>query len=348
MLRSLLTTAGAALVLGPVALITPLASPAASVPDDYPAGTTLAPGRLERGPNTPLLHTAEDVVIDGDLRVPLEGLDNVWLLQRVGHDYLVQASSPDFTRYAVVLVHPDGSRRVLQRFADPTLVTASADGRRLARVTSTRTATRITVVTTRTGELVARHTFGANDVEVTDYGRATMVVSSYALHRTWRWNPVGGRVTVIAHRLAWADIAADRLVLLRPNPDDADMFCQRTVRLSHPAEVLWSSCQDTPGVFSPSGRRMISWYINTDGLGPSLVQVRRADGTVLRTYRAAYGFGFGVWESNRSVLLQPYGAHRSAAVRCDVVTGDCVRASRLYRVPVGGPPMESMRWSFPQ
>ena len=93
---------------------------------------------------------------------------------------------------------------------------------------------------------------------------------------------------------------------------------------------------------------MISWYINTDGLGPRLVQVRRADGTVLRTYRAAWGFGFSVWESNRSVLLQPYGAHRTAAVRCDVLTGDCVRASRLYRVPAGGPPMESMRWSFPQ
>jgi hypothetical protein len=348
MLRALLTTAGAALVLGPVALITPLASPAASVPDGYPAGTTLAPGRLDRGPNTPLLHVAETVVVDGDLRVPLERLDNVWLLQRVGPDYLVQASNSDFTRYAVVLVHPDGTRRVLRRFTDPTLVSASADGRRLALVTSTRTSTLVRVVTTRTGDLVARHTFGANDVEVSDYGPATLVASSYAIHRTWRWNPDSGRVTAIARRLAWADIAADRLVLLRPNPDNPDLFCQRTVRLSQPTEVLWRSCQDTPGVFSPSGRRMITWYINTDGLGPALVQVRRIDGTVLRTYRAAWGFGFSVWESNRSVLLQPYGAHRAAAVRCDVLTGECERASRLYRVPTGGPPLESMRWSFPQ
>jgi hypothetical protein len=77
------------------------------------------------------------------------------------------------------------------------------------------------------------------------------------------------------------------------------------------------------------------------------VQVRRADGTVLRTYRAARGFGFTVWETNRRVLLQAIGARQAAAVRCDVVAGHCVRASRLYRVP-GDPPVPSMRWSFPQ
>jgi hypothetical protein len=53
--------------------------------------------------------------------------------------------------------------------------------------------------------------------------------------------------------------------------------------------VLWRSCQDTPGAFSPDASRMITWYISTDGFGPSVVQVRRADGTVLRTYRAARG-----------------------------------------------------------
>jgi hypothetical protein len=291
---------------------------------------------------------AEEVIVHRDLRVAVDGLRDVTLLQRIGHDYLVQSASADFTRYTVRLVHPDGTRRIVLRFNDPTLARVSADGKSIALVTTGRRATRIRVVATRSGELVGRRTFPPNDVKVTDFGVRRMVISSSAERRTWWWNPDTNQRTRIVPRLAWADISADRLVVLRVNPTDPDAFCQRTVPLSHPVgTVLWRSCQDTPGAFSPDASRMITWYISTDGFGPSVVQVRRADGTVLRTYRAARGFGFTVWETNRRVLLQAIGARQAAAVRCDVVTGHCVRASRLYRVP-GDPPVPSMRWSFPQ
>lgn len=351
MLRSLVASAGAALVLVPGALLTPsaaLAQAPAAVADDYPAGTTLYPVRLDRGPDTPLLHMAEEVIVDGDLRVPVDGLANVWLLQRIGDDYVVQSANADFTRYAVRLVRPDGTRRLLQEFTDPTLAWTSADGKRLALVTTGRDGTRIRVVATRSGALIGRHTFAANDVEITDFGVRRMVVSSYAAARTWWWDPETDRLTLIVRQLAWADIAADRLVVLPPNPDDPDSFCQRTVVLSRPGTVLWRSCQDTPGAFSPDASRMITWYVNTDGLGPAVVQVRKADGTVLRTYRAAWGFGFTEFESDRDVLLQAIGSSYAAAVRCHVPTNECERASKLYPIPAIGPPVTSMRWSFPQ
>lgn len=359
MLRSFLVTAGAALVLVPGALITHgaalVGAPAPGSPltgtearADYPAGITLNPGRLDRGPSTPLLHATQEAIVDGGLRVPLDGLQNVVLLQRIGADYVIQSANADFTRYAVRLVHPDGTRRLLQRFTDPTLVSASADGEQVALVTAGRAATRIRVVATRSGDLVARRTFAPNDVEITDYGVPRMVVTSYAARRTWWWNPETDRQEQIVGHLGWADISADRLVVLRPNPRNPDRFCQRTVQLSSPTTVLWRSCRDIPGAFSPDASRMVTWNINTDGLGPALVQVRRADGTVLRTYRAAWGFGFTVWESNRQVLLQAIGPKYAAAVRCSVGSGACERASTLFRIPPGGPPVTSMQWSFPQ
>ncbi len=342
MLRSLVVAVGASLILVPGALVS-AASP--GMVGAYPRGTTLYPAQLERGPDTPLLHMAQEVIVDGATRVPVRGLAHVRLLGRVGTDYLVEASNADNTRYTIRLVHPDGTRRILQRHVQPREVLVSADGRRLALAT-VGVPTRVRVVKTRSGELVAKRSFPAPGGKVSDFGAERLVVGSWD-GPTWWWDPETDTLTKIVNRLAFADIAADRLVVLTPNPDNPYAFCQRTVRLSHPRSVLWRSCRDIPAAFSPNGRRMVTSYINEDGIGPRVLHVRRQHGTVLRTFRVSLFFGFTEWESNTQLLLQPVATKYVAAVRCDLTDG-CERASRLYRSPGTPDPPETMRWSFPQ
>lgn len=345
MFRSVIAVVCAALALVPGALLTSSAESAAAVDDGYPRGTTLYPGSLARGADTPLLHMAEEVIVDGSTRVSVRGVPNVWLLGRIDRDYLIQSAAADFSRYTVQLVHRNGDRRVLQRFGDQTTVSVSADGRHLALATPDRPNTRIRVVETRSGELVRRRTFASYGAEVSDYGVRRMVVTGLR-NRTFWWDPVTNQLSLIVARPASADISADRLVVRVPHPKVSYQECQRTVRLSRPSVVLWRSCRDTPLTFSPDGSRMVTLYIESDGIGPDVVQVRRQGGKVLRTYRAPLYFGFIEWETNRRLLLQPVGKRYVAAVRCDIA-GGCRRASRLYRSPGTYDPPRAMRWSFP-
>jgi hypothetical protein len=308
---------------------------------------TLHPGQLERGARTTLLHMQEEVIVDGVLRVPVRGPAHVWLLGRIGHDYLVSTASADFERFTVQLVQPDGDRRVVRRFGDRTTATISANGRHLVMATLVARDTRLRVFHTRSGALVRQRTFGAYGAEVSDYGVRRMVLTGIRGGRTYWWNPATDRLRLLVRRPARADIQVDRLVVLVPNPAAPDVPCQRTVRLSRPSQVLWRSCRDIPLEFSPTARRMVTMDIRTDGIGPRTIHVRRQGGGLVRTYRAPMWFGFTEWESDREVLLQPVGRRFLAAVRCDVRDG-CERASRLYEAPGTFDPPETMRWSFPQ
>lgn len=313
-----------------------------------PPDVTLRPGELERGPATTLLHMQEEVIVDGARRIAVRGPAHVWLLGRVGADYLVTTASADFVRYTVQLVQADGDRRVLRRFGDRTMVTVSADGNHLALTTLLkRRDTRIRVVRTRTGELVRERTFAAYGTEVSDFGTRRMVLTGLRGGRTFWWNPTTDRLRLIVSRPARAHIEADRLVVLVPDPDKPYLDCQRTVRLSRPRDVLWRSCRDIPLAFSPDARRMVTTGIRVDGIGPRTIQVRRQGGGLVSTFRAPMWFGFTQWESNRDLLLQPVGPKFLAAVRCDL-QGTCERASRLYRSPGTFDPPTTMRWSFPQ
>lgn len=348
MFRSVIATLGAALILTPAALLSPGAvSSAATADDGYPPGTTLYPARLERGLNTPLLHTEGNVIVDRRTRIRVPGVSYMWLLGRLGRSYLLQTADADLENYAVQLVRRDSSRRILQRFGDRTTPVASADGEHLALVTPDRPNTRIRVVKTRTGELVRVRTFASYGLEVADYGIRRMVVSDYNGKRTFWWNPGTGQQTRIVARPAWlVDISANRMVVSVPDPEADYLECQRTVNLRRPSVVLWRSCQDRPLTFSPDGRRMLTTFIDSDGIGPGLVQYRRQDGRVVRTYRAGQYFGFLEWESERRVLLQVAGERYAAAVRC-APARECRRASRLYRVGSGVEPWPNMTWSFP-
>jgi hypothetical protein len=345
MFRSVVVTIGAvlALVSGPMSTASPAS---AVVPEDgYPPGTTLQPAQLDRGADTPLLHIAEEVIVDGATTIPVDGPAHVWLLGRIGADYLVETAGAGFMHYTVQLVQPDGQRQVLQRFGQRVMPTVSSDGRRLALVSVGGSDTRIRVVKTRTGELVRERVFASAGAEVSDYGFRRMVVVGVGGRAYW-WNPEVDRLSLLVKATgAWADIAADRLVVLEPHPRDDTRDCQRTVALSTPSVVLWRSCRDIPGAFSPNGR-MVTFDIRTDGIGPAVLQVRGSHGKVLHTYRVALFFGFIEWESNGQVLLQPVGKRWVAAVRCDL-GGGCERASDLYVSPGTFDPPETMRWSFP-
>ena len=313
-----------------------------------PPEVTLRPGQLERGPATSLLHMQEEVIVDGDHRVPVRGPAQVWLLGRTGPDYLVTTADRDLEHYTVQLVRADGDRRVLQRFGDRTTATVSADGSHLALTTLLkRRDTRIRVVRTRSGQLVRERTFATYGAEVSDYGTRRMVLTGLRGGRTSWWNPATDRLRLIVPRPAAATIDADRLVVLVPDPKRPYLDCQRTVRLSRPRVVLWRSCRDIPLAFSPDARRMLTIGIRTDGIGPATIQVRRQGGRLLSTLGAPMWFGFARWESDRDVLLQPVGQEFVAAVRCDL-RARCERASRLYRSPGTFDPPTTMRWSFPQ
>jgi hypothetical protein len=313
-----------------------------AVPD-----VTVYPAQLERGPNTSRLHMQEEVIVDGDLRIPVRGPDHVWLMGRIGGDYLVNTARADFERFTVQLVKQNGDRRVLQRFGDRTTATTSADGSHLALTTPVKRDTRIRVVHTRSGVLVRQRTFDADGAEVSDYGMGRMVLTGIRGGRTFWWNPATDRLKLIVPRRASAYIEADRLVVLLPNPEDPYVYCQKTVRLSRPHDVLWRSCRNIPINFSPDARKMLTLDIRTDGIGPGTSQVRQQGGKRLRTYRAPMWFGFTQWESNSDLLLQPVGKEFLAAVRCDLGDG-CQRASRLYKSTGTFDPPETMRWSFPR
>ena len=306
----------------------------------------LSPGALERGADTSLLHIEEEVIVDGDVRIPVEGPTHLWLMGRIGRDYLINTASDDFESYAVQLVKRNGDRRVLQRFGQRTTATMSADGSHLALATSVRPNTRVKVVWTRSGRLVRERTFASYGAEVSDYGLRRMVITGLDSKTYW-WNPATNRLTLIVPRPAGAHIAADRLVVMVPDPETPYEDCQKTVRLSEPTDVLWRSCKNIPLEFSPDASRMVSVDIRADGIGPRDIAVREAGGGLVATYRAPMWFGFTEWESDTELMLQPVGKTFLAAVRCDLA-GACERASRLYRSPGTYDPSMTMRWSFPE
>lgn len=309
---------------------------------------TLYPAQLEeRDGDTTLLHVEEEAIVDGELRVPVQGVDHVWMLGRIGRDYLVTSADDSFEEYSVLLVRRDGAQQVLQRFGDSTTATASADGRRLALTRMVKPkSTRIRVVKTLSGALVRQRTFASYGAEVSDYGLRRMVVTGIN-GRTYWWDPQANQLSLIVARPGVAHIEADRMVVLVPDPDAQYDVCQRTVRLRRPSEVIWRSCEDIPLEFSPDVSMMIAIDIRSDGIGPAVVDVRRGDGELVQSYRAPMWFGFTRLESNTDLLLQPVGKKYLAAVRCTL--GDrCERASGLYEAPATYDPPETMRWSFPE
>ena len=144
-----------------------------------------------------------------------------------------------------------------------------------------------------------------------------MVLGSFGPDRTFWWNSHTDATRRITDRAGYnADIRADRLAVYTKDPYRGG--CSVVSRLSAPHSSLWRSCRERVQVFAPSGGRLASIPILTDGLGPRDVFLRSTGGRLLAHYRTAGWFGAIDWESARALLLDTNGAEKSATVRCVV------------------------------
>jgi hypothetical protein len=113
--------------------------------------------------------------------------------------------------------------------------------------------------------------------------------------------------------------------------DPYDGGCSVLRTLSEPREVLTRSCSERVHAVAPSGRRVATVHILSDGLGPRQVNVRGDHGRLRARYQVAGWFGQVEFETNKALLLESTGRHKQALVRCD--GADCERATRLRPAP---------------
>lgn len=335
---------GALAALTVTALVGAVAPAATAAPD-----RTLRPARIERGPAVTALHMRGHTIVDPvrDRKVRVTGFERTWLLGRHRNTYLVLAGDEGLANWQLLRVRPDGEPRALRsgrRYA-PEMV-LSADGSHVAlwRTAHRSDRTRITVVHSRTGDVLRSRWFRGFP-SVADYGPRRLVLSRWGRHHSntsW-WNPHNNvRRPIIANPSGLVDIEADRLTYYDGDPYQGG--CQHVVRLSAPDEEVWQSCEDRVFAFSPHGRRMVTGHILTDGLGPNEVRLRGARGRLLATFHAQW-FGFLHFENERRLLVEAVGKRYIAAVRC--TPEDCERVSKLHdrrgdRRDLG------MDWSFPR
>ncbi len=322
----------------------PLAATSATA-DDYPEGETVNPAALDRGPATPLLRLVDRTILDGGARVTVNGAANVSLVGRSGEDYLVITSDENYENWQLQRVSASGEQTSVAGgpAAQPTGTLADG-GDHVVLEGYRRNGSVLRVLDAVTGEQVARRDFPY--VSVLDFAERRMVVGQWESRsssaRTFWWNPFNDRVAKIAGKAGYiADIAADRVGVFTADPYLGG--CQKVMTLSTPRETVWRSCDDVVMAFSPTAERMVTSYILTDGAGPSMLQVRGAEGRLLDTYRARW-FGTIHWENDQRLLLQAATRKTVAMTRCTLKK--CERISKLHRTDGRDPWNVMPPWLF--
>ena len=302
-----------------------------AVPASAAAPTiSLKPAKIERGADASGPHVVGSTIRDGDTRVTVRW-PNVSLLGTSGTAYVVAVSKKDGSHAKVLRVRPSGRTSTLATGRDASNVVLSADGSELlSSPWASRKSTTIKVLDARTGDLVEKRTFpGSASVLAADAGRA--VIGSWGPNRTLWWDYTTDETRRINKRVGYAaDIAADRVASYTGDPYDGG--CSVVTDLgAHPTR-LWRSCDERVEEFSPSGSRIATVYILSDGIGPGRVSARRTDGgKLLASYDASGWFGLLRWESNTALLLDTYGTKKWTTIRC--TAGTCDRASTLRPTP---------------
>lgn len=322
------------------------AAPTALAADSYPPGERINPAALATGDPTGLLRVEGRTIVDSDRRIKVAA-PRVTMLGRHGEDYLVVATDAEYRRWRMVRVTGDGATsRVLGGPGfRPDLILADGGAHVVINRYLRGDRAQLAVFDTVTGARTRIRTFRGN-VTPLDFGVRRMVLSEWGSsprqQRTFWWNPFTGTSAPIADKPGYvADITADRLGLSLGDPYQDG--CQEVVRLTAPRTRLWHSCRDAALSFSPTGKRMVTAHILTDGPGPYVVQVRGARGRVLDTYRSRW-FGLMEWESDRHLVLQAAGPRNVAMVRCTLV--GCERITRLWGTRNRDPWMAMPPWSF--
>lgn len=289
---------------------------------------SLQPGTLDKGPHPAGPHVEGRVLHDGPMRMAFRA-PRVTFLGMSGDRYVMHLSRADGSNSRVLWIRADESQRVLWRGLDVSEVLVSRDGRHVVTTPFvSRGSTTVRVLSATSGRILNTRTFrGSVSVLDADEGRAVM--GGWSPNRTFWWTFDGTDDTSRINRRVgyFADIRADRVASYTKDPylDGCSVLSDlRSQRVSR-------SCSERVTAVSPSGGRIATIHILSDGLGPTSVTLRRAAGRKLAVYEAPYFFGRIGFEDDTSLLLDTYGQRRWATVRCDV--DDCERASRLKETP---------------
>ncbi|WP_121252375.1 hypothetical protein [Nocardioides ferulae] len=286
----------------------------------------IRPAQLERGEDIAVPHVEGSTIVDGDLRIDV-GTPYVGLLGTSGEDYVVLASGSEQWRGARALrVRPDGTTTVLVRRAPLGRVHLSEDGATLALARRAGDGgSRLQVFDTTSGERRAeRRVRGYADVLDTDGGQ--VLVSSWRPRKTYLWRTGPDRLRRVLGKAAYAgDLGLDRVAWFGRDPYSGG--CSIVAQVTDPEQRVWRSCRDAVESWSPDGTRMLTMHKLTDGVGPSEVSLREADGARLARFTVDGWFSSLAWEDGETVLLGANAHRRFATVRCDGET--CERASDL-------------------
>jgi hypothetical protein len=328
----------AVLAAGPVA--------AAEVsPSSFPDRSRIDPAALPRGPAVTTLHTEGRSIVDGrvTLRTALTG--QLQILGRAESGYLVTTRDDDGSHHTLWRVDTAGfAQRLTALGFDGDDLRVSPGGARVAWTDQRKDSTRVLVVRTTDGTLVDDRRF-AGQLRVLDL-RKRVLLDGFGPDRTLWWRPGVDTVTVVRGlQLGQADLAADRaVVLVEDRVNGYDGICFGYAALSAPSDLLWKDCADKPLSFSPDRRLVVTTFIEADGPGTGLLQVRSAaTDTVRATLRTGGFFVFPYWAGNDAFLAHTWRRGKAAIVRVSR-DGTVERVSRVVDERVGD---DELRWSFP-
>jgi len=335
--RRLLAATATATTLAAAALTSGLPGASATEPTEEEATAsgstatvTIRPGALPRGANPQVPWVFDGTLFDGSLRVDVPR--NAWLLGASGSDYLLFRPGDEVSR--VLRVAPDGTRTRVLEYPAAHQVRLASDGEMLLRFVQRRVDGEWrTVVRTHdpaTGDLLDRRRFGGI-VDVLDADAGHAVLGSWTPRpRTFVWDLAADSTRLLVRQAGYlADLRADRVGTFTEDPYLGG--CAVLRRLSAPGEVLSTSCKERAAAISPTGRRVATIHILSDGLGPREVSLRRDTGRRLADYRVAEWFGRIDFESNRALLLEASGREKQSVVRCE--GSACERATRTRPTP---------------
>lgn len=315
------------------ALAAPLAAAALCLPLALTAGpaqaaTTLNPTNLPRGADSTVAHIEGKTLVDGTLRVPIQGAE-VSLVGEAGTGYVV-ATLDRRGVGTLFRVESTGAIRSLGK-GDPYSSVVSSDGTRVVAALYKRSKITLKVIDIASGGVLGRRS-------VKDYPNVLDVSGSKVYlggfygdtKGTLVWDTSTDQVTRLSRRIGYrADVEHDLLASYTRDPYNGG--CTVLSRLSDPLVKLWKSCDDTIGEFSTDGTHLATYFILTDGIGASNVSVRTLDGTTVGEYRTKRDGYIGTlaFEDADTLLLDVTAGRKSATVRC---TGSaCELASDIVR-----------------
>lgn len=253
-----------------------------------------------------------DEIVDGDRAVPISDYHYATLVGTVGDSYVIAGIVAGQQRQSVAVVAPDGTATRLAGRVDRAEV--SDDGSRVAVSREGARESRLRVIDTATGEIVARRTVG-RWATVLDVDATRVVVSSWSSPtRIWAYRRDTVR-RLSRHVGQLADLSSGVFSVYTGDPYDGG--CTQMARFRAPRRSIWGSCRERLVAISPAGKRMATIHILADGPGPGRVTLRRTAGRKIADLDAAGYFGAITFEDDRDLLVEAIGSRHEAWVRAN-------------------------------